>query len=255
MSCLRSFVGITVLVAVTFSTSRVANAALVPLQNGTATFSQGTLSIDEAINGVFAGDNDGWGIDPFEVDQTAVFESTLNFGVVGGTTLTFVLTHAYPVDPHTLGRFRLSVTTDDRSLFADGLDSGGDVTANWVVLSPLTATATVATLTIQGDGSILASGPNPAMDVYTVTAFTSLVNMTGIRLEALENPSLPFNGPGRQANNGNFVLTEFTVDAVPAQANVPEPIALCVWAGMALIAAGGAWRRSIRQSCLLHEQK
>jgi hypothetical protein len=239
MSFLRSFMAFAVLTVTMVANSRIAEAALVGLQQGTATFSQGSLEVDEAINGILAGTNDGWGIDPFEVNQTAAFESTLDFGFAGGTILTFVLTHGYPVDPHPLGRFRLSVTTDDRSLFADGLDSGGDVTANWVVLNPLSASAIGATLTILGDGSLLASGPSPAIDTYTVTAFTPLVGMTGIRVEALEDPSLPHNGPGRQPNNGNFVLTELTVDAAP----VPEPASLCVWTGLALIAAGGAWRR------------
>ena len=42
---------------------------------------------------------------------------------------------------------------------------------------------------------------------------TSLSPITGIRLEVLEDPSLPFNGPGRQPTNGNFVLTELMLHA------------------------------------------
>jgi hypothetical protein len=227
--------------------SRASEAALVGLQQGTATFSQtsfGGWSIDETIDGVLAGE-DGWSIDPNEVNQTAAFESALDFGFAGGTDLTFKLTHGFShASPHTIGLFRLSVTTDDRSLFADGLDSGGDVTANWVVLTPLTATATGATLSILGDGSIRASGAAPALDVYTVTAFTSLTNLTGMRLEVLEDPSFPGNGPGR-AFNGNFALSELTVDAIAAapQAAVPEPASLGVWAGLALIAVGVTSRR------------
>ena len=50
-------------------------------------------------------------------------------------------------------------------------------------------------------------------------AATSLTGITGVRLEALSDPILPFGGPGRQTTNGNFVLNEFGV-CVTA---VPEP--------------------------------
>jgi hypothetical protein len=56
------------------------------------------------------------------------------------------------------------------------------------------------------DGSILVSGPN-GKDVYTIIAQTSIMGITGIRLEAMADPSLPASGPGR-APNGNFVLSE-----------------------------------------------
>jgi len=95
------------------------------------------------------------------------------------------------------------------------------------------------TLTIQGDGSILASGTSPATDVYTVTAFTSLTGITGIRLEVLENASLPGSGPGRQPLNGNFVLSEFQVDA----AAVPEPASLAIWSLSAFGCAIAGYRR------------
>jgi hypothetical protein len=93
---------------------------------------------------------------------------------------------------------------------------GGDVTANWTVLDPISITSqNGATLTEQPDMSILASGFSPDNDVYTVTATTSLLGITGIRLEMLADPSLPQNGPGRRTENGNFVLTEMTVQVVP----------------------------------------
>ncbi len=74
---------------------------------------------------------------PWGQTNTAVVETVTDLGFVQGTVLTFTLEHLRNVG-HNLGRFRLSVTTDDRSLFADGLQSGGDVTANWIVLDPLT---------------------------------------------------------------------------------------------------------------------
>ena len=70
-----------------------------------------------------------------------------------------------------------------------------------------------AVLTPQADRSIVATG-NKDKGVYTVTMKTHLAGITGFRLEALSDPSLPSNGPGLPAN-GNFVLTEFEVFVAP----------------------------------------
>jgi hypothetical protein len=61
------------------------------------------------------------------------------------------------------------------------------------------------TLTLQSDGSILASGPNPVGDIYSLDATTTLKDFAAIRLEVLPDPSLPNNGPGRHPS-GNFQL-------------------------------------------------
>jgi hypothetical protein len=203
-----------------------AMAAPITLQNATASFSQVpdfpvTASIDGNLGG--AGSINGWAT--FSIAATAVYETQTNVGGTAGATFTFTLIQNYG-SANTLGKFRLSVTADNRSTFADGLNSGGAVAANWTVLTPLTATATNGTiLTAQPDQSILASGVNPAASVYTVTAATTLTNITGVRLEALQDPTLPVNGPGR-SSNGNFVLQELQVDAVA----VPEPAMLGVFA-------------------------
>jgi hypothetical protein len=194
----------------------------VGLQQATATFSQtftGDFSVGRAINGTTA-DGLGWAIEPQEGhNQTAAFETTANVGFAGGSLLTFTLNHDYAVwGGHMLGRFRLSVTTDDRSTFCDGLPTGGDVTANWIVLDPLSFSATSgATMSELADHSLLVSGVLQNTDIYTITAPTTLTGITGIRLEALTDPSLPFGGPGRQPDNGNFVLSEFSVgiDVIP----------------------------------------
>lgn len=62
------------------------------------------------------------------------------------------------------------------------------------------------------DGSLLVEGQSPAKDTYTIVVNTKLAGITGFRLEALADPSLPKGGPGRAAN-GNLVLSEFTVTA------------------------------------------
>ncbi len=83
-----------------------------------------------------------------------------------------------------------------------------------------------ATLTKQADGSVLASGPNPSPETYTLTAKVKLTGVTAIRLEALSDGSLPAQGPGR-APNGNFVLNEFKVTAKAEGATGgPQPVTL-----------------------------
>lgn len=236
----------------------VGRADPVALQNATATFSQ-TLpypfSVGLAIDGSFSGDF-GWAVLRVPGDtttsETAVFETVADLGFAGGTNLTFTLSQLFSFpSQHNIGRFRLSATTDPRSAFADGLATGGDVTANWTVLHPLSATSTGGTiLTILGDDSILASGPNPATSVYTVTASTSLIGITGFRLEVLEDPSLPFGGPGRQPQNGNFVLTEFQIDAVPAGVVIPEPSTWTLLSLGAFLLFGYRRRLPAASSCL-----
>lgn len=217
----------------------------VTLQNAAATFSQNfggfQFNASSMIDGSFAsGAEEGWAIydeSSGTSAQTAVFETLSDTGFATGVDFTFQLYQLYITGGHTVGRFRLSVTTDSRDTFADGLQSGGDVTAAWTVLTPLTAAGTNGpTLTILGDGSALAGGTEPATTVYSVTASTALSGITGIRLEVLEDASLPYSGPGRYFTNGNFVLTEFTVDAVagPADGAVPEPAT----AGLVLAALG-----------------
>jgi hypothetical protein len=166
-------------------TAPASQAAFVPLQNATATFSQSGFLANQTIDGILVGNN-GWAISDQIVNQTIVWETQANLGFVGGTALTFTLQQLFAptTNPqHTLGKFRLSATTDARSDFADGLQSGGDVSATWVTLAPTSVSATNGTLlTVQGDQSILASGPNPAISVYTVSATTFLTGITGFRL-------------------------------------------------------------------------
>ncbi|MDB5308257.1 MAG: hypothetical protein JWO38_2459, partial [Gemmataceae bacterium] len=85
-----------------------------------------------------------------------------------------------------------------------------------------------AKLTVNKDGSILASGKTDPVEVYTVTGKAKLKDpITAVRLEVLADPSLPAKGPGR-ADNGNFVLNEFrlsyrTADKPDAK---PAPVKL-----------------------------
>jgi hypothetical protein len=68
------------------------------------------------------------------------------------------------------------------------------------------------------DNSVLVSGEEPDHDIYTVVAETNVQGITGFKLEALTDPSLPGNGPGR-FTRPNFVLNEFQVTAAMQGAN------------------------------------
>ena len=190
------------------------------LQNATATYSQ-TFSADLSV--AFAIDDDpdtGWAIGTADStkSETAAFETVEDIPLDSGVEFLFQLKcgafAGYQFN--NLGRFRLSATSDDRSEFADGLATGGDVTANWEILEPiLFSSAGGATLTKLPDNSILASGINPPdSETYTVVARSKLALITGFRLETMEDDSLPDRGPGRSFN-GNFVLYDFSVTARP----------------------------------------
>lgn len=88
-------------------------------------------------------------------------------------------------------------------------------TAAWRPLSFLAGRASSgASLMAHDDGSVLVTGPLADKDTYTVTFGGAHANPTGLRIEALPDPSLGGHGPGR-AENGNFVLTELIASIVP----------------------------------------
>lgn len=135
----------------------------------------------------------------------------------------------------TIGAFRLAVTGDNASSFADGKAYFGAVAADWTTLTPdvLTAKAcnalgaevagAVPTLSLLDGDVILASGANPTYAWYTIEADLPIWNPTGIRLElvdfngAVTAPvnGLPTGGPGRHAN-GNLMIIQMTADAAGA---------------------------------------
>ena len=79
----------------------------------------------------------------------------------------------------------------------------------WLVLDNATAVAKgKATFTPQADGSFLVGGENTDFDVFTFTATAPVPGITAVKLEALADPSMEKNGPGR-ADNGNFALSDF----------------------------------------------
>jgi hypothetical protein len=99
------------------------------------------------------------------------------------------------------------------------------ISTRWTVLPPDSASARYQTLEILPDDSVLASGPNPNDDTYTVKAPVDLEAITGVRLEALQHESLTPNGLSR-AKSGNFVLSEFELQLQRTDETQPVPIEL-----------------------------
>lgn len=66
----------------------------------------------------------------------------------------------------------------------------------------------------QADGAFLATGTNAVSDVYTCEVKTLKTKVSGIRLDAFNDASLPQGGPGR-APNGNIGLSRIRVFAEP----------------------------------------
>jgi len=97
----------------------------------------------------------------------------------------------------------------------------------WLILVPESASAAHGTeLVIQEDDSVLAQGPNPAQEVYELTAYSSSSAITGLRLEALVGGGNSPEVPGR-AHNQNFVLTQVQLEAYPAgQPELAQEISL-----------------------------
>jgi WD40 repeat protein/tetratricopeptide (TPR) repeat protein len=94
-----------------------------------------------------------------------------------------------------------------------------EASRGWTILHPdLMTSAGGATLTPLPDGSVLAGGPNHAVETYTVEALTILRGITGLRLEAIPDPSLPRHGSGRVAGSGNFHLDAIRVRAATERA-------------------------------------
>lgn len=90
----------------------------------------------------------------------------------------------------------------------------------WTVLQPSDLKSEGgATLTLKPDGSILASGENPDEDTYTISMAATPDRLTAFRLEALPDPSLPKQGPGRCEGNSNFQLSEIRIHA--GESSVP----------------------------------
>ena len=96
-----------------------------------------------------------------------------------------------------------------------------DLSTEWVPLTMLNNKVNgIEKLEQQPDGSLLATPYADGRQVpgnYVINVKTNLTGITAFKIEALPDDRLPSNGPGL-APDGNFVLTQFTVQANPADA-------------------------------------
>ncbi|MFM8478416.1 MAG: SUMF1/EgtB/PvdO family nonheme iron enzyme, partial [Planctomycetaceae bacterium] len=93
----------------------------------------------------------------------------------------------------------------------------------WTSIVPTEFTSSAgATATISPDGSVLVSGPPVAGETYTLKVrIPAGIEPKAIRLEALSDPSLPKQGPGR-GSEGHFLISELTLLFGAAGADAAE---------------------------------
>ena len=110
-------------------------------------------------------------------------------------------------------------TPDWRARMATWEKSATSNPTDWVVVHPLVDDISTGGQKYlpQRDGSLLAQGYAPTKHRVKLTARTTLKSISAFRLEQLNDPNLPLNGPGRSIK-GTAALTEFEVEAAPADA-------------------------------------
>ena len=99
----------------------------------------------------------------------------------------------------------------------------------WAATSTIAAKASEGvTMTIEPDGSVRASGANPAKDVHTITLRTDAKDLRMLHLHAIGDVTK--DGRVGRAENGNVVLQAITVEIAKAsEPNNKQPLAL-TWA-------------------------
>ncbi len=106
----------------------------------------------------------------------------------------------------------LFTTTPERMAAAARWEESQRTVPAWVALRPgRMNAASGSTLVVQADGSIKVEGAGPAKESYRLECDAPLDQITGLRLEALPDPSLPRGGAGRSPGDGNFVLSGISI--------------------------------------------
>jgi hypothetical protein len=98
--------------------------------------------------------------------------------------------------------------------FTDWLKAAAKPQGDWSPMDAKEWHSTPMKYEKQEDLSLLAGGDIHNTGVLRVWVDVSQTNITGFRLEALNHPNLPGNGPGIMGD-GDFMVNEFTVDATP----------------------------------------
>ncbi len=237
----------------------------IKIASATADYNQPGYEINASFDG---NDGTGWAIysaaDPkWNTNRTAVFK--LGARVPAGTeALVIRMKQMHP--EHTLGKFRWSLgsvpkpttqpTPAMRLAFlaeqqAEWEKSVLAKCVNWTVLNPVSFRRSHdGTIRKLDDKSLLMEGDGFYKDQYAIEfapeQLQGMKHLTGVRLEALPDPSLPKGGPGRNPNGG-YRLSEIELRQmdraprlVPATAPTTGPATLATTApttGPATLAA------------------
>jgi hypothetical protein len=192
--------------------------------------------------------NEEGGIDPLEYRYYAVVDRVATTGTAWlGLTLGCAQCHTHKFDPITHREYyrtmaflnnadELTIDVPKPDIEAKRRQIESQVAAREAKLAeafpaegpirwspaptPTTATASGAKAERLPDNSVRLSGANPETDTYTVTLNSDLADVGAVRLEALPDPSLGNEGPGRTPH-GNFVLTGFRATVAPGDASGP----------------------------------
>ena len=192
----------------------------VQFSSAVATFTEqmGGWAPSKMIDGDFTGaQGNGWSVFNFNTGSAAAADALLTLASplpAGEYSLTFTIYQNYWNPGHLLGDFALEYTTA-----ASPNLSSTQTPVSILNESSLNGT----TFSLLSPGELLANTSNNSLgtDTFTITAVVdSTTPITGIFLDAIKNPALPGGGPGGQYPNGNFVVSEFTLDATPMSVTV-----------------------------------
>jgi len=200
----------------------IANASVSVAQTSPVTFSSAVATFYEVennwapsqmIDGIFTGPNggiNGWSVYDSATGMADGADALLTIASplpAGQYNLTFKIYQNYFGNPgHILGDFALAYTT----AASPALSS-----AQTRVSIQNESSLNGMTFSLLSSGELLANTSQNSIgtDTYTISAtIDSASPITGIFLDAIKNASLPGGGPGGQYGNGNFVVSEFTLD-------------------------------------------
>ena len=112
-----------------------------------------------------------------------------------------------------------------------------EVDTVWEVVRPVCTDSTAgSTLTIEKDLSLVASGESPSKDTYIVVADLPIRKIEFVRLEVLPGNNSEEGLIGR-AENGDFVITDFSIRLASRDNHSPQRKALNSWTARTLVSA------------------
>ena len=103
---------------------------------------------------------------------------------------------------------------DVAAKFGRWVDAAGSRAVDWQPIDPKEWHTTPMKFEKQEDFSLLGGGDVYNSGILRVWVDLPQTHLTGFRFEALNHGNLPFDGPGLDGN-GDFLISEFTVDATP----------------------------------------